>query len=223
MFQHHWMLHLSKVFVAKCFYILQHKKNPPTLSNFPLARKKTWARNLRHFFKQYNKRGKKKSIHYKHNLFCHKQMNNHHNHDNSTPASNVITSKQVFISTLDQQKTAKKCFRQSIGQSSCAHTAGKLFLCYNFFLLKLPPPVCYWHFNNQWTFPPSPTTRSRKSIIFSFKGNWMVSQSRSCNDTSPCSTSCIQYSYASNKLAVVKGTFLNSPSNVNIPSRRDSQ
>lgn len=112
MFQHHWMLHLSKVFVAKCFYILQHKKNPPTLSNFPLARKKTWARNLRHFFKQYNKRGKKKSIHYKHNLFCHKQMNNHHNHDNSTPASNVITSKQVlsapWISRKQQRSASGK-------------------------------------------------------------------------------------------------------------------
>lgn len=37
------------------------KKNPPTLSNFPLARKKTWARNLRHFFlSNTTKRGKKR-------------------------------------------------------------------------------------------------------------------------------------------------------------------
>lgn len=92
---------------------LATQKKSSNLVKFSTCQKKNLStKSKTFFFKQYNKKGKKKSIHYKHNLFCHKQMNNHHNHDNSTPASNVITSKQVlsapWISRKQQRSASGK-------------------------------------------------------------------------------------------------------------------
>ena len=195
---------------CQIFHLPEKKKqNPPTGPNFPLA-------------KQYNKKGRK-SIRYKHNLFCHKQKINHHNHDNSTSASNVITSKQVSSAPWNSRK------QQRNGSGMALNGRPAHILQANFFFATI---FFFWNFRHQLAIdtstinePSPPPTRSRKSIIFLVKGNRRVSQSRGWNknDNSTCNTSCIQYLHASNELAVVKETFLSNPSNIIFPSRRDSQ
>lgn len=213
-------------------HLATQKKNPPTFSIFRclqpfqifhLSEKK----KLKHEIK--DKKNSPKTIHYRENSlseffcratsiiiflsnttqkgekmdsiqtqhFCHKQKKNHQSHDNSTPASNVITSKQVSSAPWNSRKQERNCSGMALdGRLAHILQANSFFATICFF----------WNFRHQLAIFPPPIPKSRKSKYFYSKEiEWWVKVEVVISFTG--STSCIQYSHASNKLAVVKDYF----------------
>ena len=103
-----------------------------------------------------------KCIRYKHNLFCHKHKN-HYNHDNSTPASNFIKTKQVSPPPWNSRKQQRICSGMAL-DGHLAHILQAISFFASIF--------SFWNFHQQLAIDISiindpssslPTARSRKS------------------------------------------------------------